>query len=91
MYVELKEAENFSDTYKTWVVGYCLDTDSFFVTNQRHFFWQSDEEFASKKEGVEYFKNNITQFRSIRENILNKTGGWNTNKKFFLEDTGEEF
>ncbi len=37
MYQELKGDENFSDKYTTWVIAYCLDTDSFFVTNQRHF------------------------------------------------------
>jgi hypothetical protein len=91
MYTKLKVGEDFTNTYKTWIIGYCPDTDSFFVTNQRCFFWQSDKEFASEKEGVEYFQNNITQFRSIRENILRKTGGWNINKFFFLENTRENF
>ena len=29
MYQELKGNENFSDKYATWVIAYCLDTDSF--------------------------------------------------------------
>ena len=38
MYQELKGNENFSDKYAMWIITYCLDTDSFFATNQRHFF-----------------------------------------------------
>ena len=33
MYQELKGNENFSDKYATWIIAYCLDTDSFFATN----------------------------------------------------------
>mgnify|MGYP000708417469 CR=1 FL=1 len=29
MYQELKGNENFSDKYATWIIAYCLDTDSF--------------------------------------------------------------
>lgn len=39
MYQKLKGNENFSDKYATWIIAYCLDTDSFFATNKRHFFW----------------------------------------------------
>ena len=29
MYKELDKNEAFSDTYATWIIAYCLDTDSF--------------------------------------------------------------
>lgn len=29
MYQKLKGNENFSDKYATWIIAYCLDTDSF--------------------------------------------------------------
>lgn len=49
MYKELKENENFNDAYSSWIIAYCLDTNSFFVTNQRHFFWEYDTEFYEKE------------------------------------------
>lgn len=52
MYQELKGDENFSDKYATWVIAYCLDTDSFFVTNQRHFFWEYNDEFQCENDAV---------------------------------------
>jgi hypothetical protein len=45
MYQKLKGNENFSDKYATWIIAYCLDTDSFFATNKRHFFWEYNDEF----------------------------------------------
>ena len=35
MYKKLKDNESFSDTYATWIIAYCLDTDSFFATTQK--------------------------------------------------------
>lgn len=43
MYQKLKGNENFSDKYATWIIAYCLDTDSFFATNKRHFLVQIGE------------------------------------------------
>lgn len=35
-YVETKE--NFSTEYPTWIIGYCIDTDSFFFARIRDAF-----------------------------------------------------
>lgn len=37
MYQELKGNENFSDKYATWIIAYCLDTDSFFCNESKTF------------------------------------------------------
>lgn len=91
MYRELKGNENFSDKYPTWIIAYCLDTDSFFATNQRHFFWEYDDEFQCENDAINYFRNHLNQFRNARKEILNNCGGWSINKDLFLENTKESF
>ena len=71
MYQELKGNENFSDKYATWVIAYCLDTDSFFATNQRHFFWEYNDEFQCENDAINYFRNHLNEFRNakLQENV----------------------
>jgi len=91
MYQELKGNENFSDKYATWIIAYCLDTDSFFVTNQRHFFWEYHDEFQCENDAVNYFRNHLNEFRNVRKEILSHCGGWSIDKDLFLENTKERF
>lgn len=37
MYKELNKNESFSNTYATWIIAYCLDTDSFFRNKSETF------------------------------------------------------
>ena len=91
MYKELNKDENFSKSYSTWIIAYCLDTNSFFVTNQRHFFWEYDNEFSCENDAINYFKTHLDEFWKIRNGILNSTGGWNTNSDLYLENLRESF
>ena len=54
----LEVDEPFNTKYPTWIVAYCPDEDSFFVTNERHFFWESEEEFDSEEEAIGRVKKN---------------------------------
>lgn len=91
MYQELKGNENFSDKYATWIIAYCLDTDSFFATNKRHFFWEYNDEFQCENDAVNYFRNHLDEFRDARKEILSHCGGWSIDKDLFLENTKERF
>lgn len=91
MYRELKGNEKFSDKYTTWIIAYCLDTDSFFVTNQRHFFWEYDDEFQCENDAINYFRNHLNEFINARKEILSHCGGWSIDKDLFLENTKERF
>lgn len=91
MYRELKDNEKFSDKYTTWIIAYCLDTDSFFATNQRHFFWEYNDEFQCENDAVNYFRNHLDEFRNARKEILSHCGGWSIDKDLFLENTKERF
>ena len=83
--------DNFSDAFPTWIIAYCLDTDFFFVTNQRYFFWEYSTEFQSEDEAVDFFKNHLNVFRDKRKEILSSSGGWDVNAGLFLENTKERF
>ena len=91
MYKKLNESQNFSDTYPTWIIAYCLDSNSFFATNERYFFWEHEREFECENDAISYFKTHLDEFWKIRNGILSSTGGWNTNSDLYLESTKETF
>ena len=61
-YVELPEEMNFSTKSDTFIIAYCPDTDSWFVTKERFFYYEYPKEFMSEEDGICYFKNNIRLF-----------------------------
>lgn len=85
MYCEVNE--DFNTEYPTWVIAFCPDTNSFFVTNQRHFFWQYNQEFWSEKEAIDFFENHICIFVKERNEIAKRCGGIGISNNIFLEDT----
>ena len=91
MYKKLKDDESFSDTYTTWIIAYCPDADSFFVTNQRHFYWEYNDEFQCENDAINYFRNHLKEFWNVRKDILSHTGGWSIDRDLFLENTKERF
>lgn len=91
MYIELAENIDFSQVFPTWIIAYCPDTDSFFATNQRFFFWEDDNEFKSEDDAINYFREHLDDFRKTRNEILSDTGGWSTNSPMYLENTKENF
>ena len=91
MFKELKDTEDFSKTYSTWIIAYCLDSNSFFATNERYFFWEHEREFECENDAVNYFREHLKEFYEIRNEILSSTGGWSINSKLYLENTKESF
>lgn len=86
MYVEVKES--FNTKYPTWIIAYCVDTDSFFVTNERHFFWQYEKEFLSEENAIEYFENHVNEFIEKHNEIAKNVGGGRYNNyHIFLKNT----
>lgn len=91
MYKGLSKNEEFSKTYPTWIIAYCLDSNSFFATNERYFFWEHEREFECENDAVNYFREHLEEFYEIRNEILSSTGGWSKNSDLFLENTRESF
>ena len=66
MNIEHVEVEEPFDTkYPTWIIAFCPDINSFFVTNERNFFWETEEEFDSEEAGINYFENHIQRFITV--------------------------
>lgn len=78
--------EPFNTKYPTWIIGFCPDINSFFVTKERHFFWQTEEEFSSENDGINHFEHNISYFINIANKITHTEKVWlyNTSKWYEL-------
>ena len=76
--------------HDTWIIAFCPDTDSFFVTNQRAFFWEFDKEFESEEIAVNYFEHQVQYFVDLEEKIMSDmVYGWKQLDKVFLENTNK--
>ena len=64
--------EPFDTKYPTWIVAFCPDTDSFFVTNERYFFWESEEVFDSEEAGIYYFEHHVQHYINIEKEIMSQ-------------------
>lgn len=56
--------------HDTYVIAFCPDIDTFFVTNQRAFFWETEQDFETKEDAIEYIKLNIEYFKNIHNQII---------------------
>jgi hypothetical protein len=66
---------DFSAKFPTWILAYCVDTNSWFCTNERFFYYEYPAEFSSEDEGVKYFKDHVTEFFKLsREMYPGKIG-----------------
>ena len=81
-------ADAFSKEYDDWIIAYCLDSDEFFVTRQRGFFWESDSIYKTKRDAIHSFENNLSYYVSVRNEILMKAiMYYKPETKVYLADT----
>lgn len=95
MYIKLPEGMDFSTEFDTYIIAFCPDTDSWFVTNKRFFYYEYPEiEFKTEQEGINYLKRNPKTFYQIEIDMkvyrpsFNKNGIWveNINKLIKIEE-----
>lgn len=67
---DMQEDWDFSKEYSTWIIAYCIDLDTFFITRERGFYWEHEKTFNSNLDAVQYFENNINEFVSIKNSLL---------------------
>lgn len=65
MFEEFAKGQNFSDVFDTYILAYCPDTDTWFPTNQRGFFYEYEAEFSTEKEAATFFHDNANIFYNI--------------------------
>lgn len=61
-YEELPEGMDFSTEFGTFILAFCPDTDSWFATNKRFFYYEYSKEFPDEESAVEFFRNNPELF-----------------------------
>ena len=84
---ECDEGFDFNTKFETYIIAFCPDLDSWFVTNKRFFYYEYEKEFKTEEEGVKFFKANPKLFydEEIRMNVYKpsfyENGVWLDNTK----------
>lgn len=73
---------------RPYIIGYTLDIDHFFITNERHFWWKFEKEFSSSKEAMEYIKDNREYFINKRNEFAEVCGELIKNRRTIFVDDG---
>lgn len=60
---------DFNTEFPTYILAFCPDTDTWFATNKRFFFYEYDKEFQTKDEAELFFCKNAQIFYDIKENM----------------------
>lgn len=69
VYKELPEGTNLSDKFPTYILAFCLDTDSWFATNERCFFYEYPMDFPNEEAAIGYFERNPEVFLKIEKEM----------------------
>lgn len=68
-YKDVPEEYDFCSEFDTWILAFCPDSDSWFATNRRFFFYEYPMEFPNEKAAIDYFKRNPNEFLDLENNI----------------------
>lgn len=55
-YVTIPDEYDFNTEFDTYIIAFCPDTDSWFVTNKRFFYYEYNKEFETEEDGIDFFK-----------------------------------
>lgn len=84
----------FNTEFPTYILAFCPDTDSWFATNQRFFYYEYPMDFPNEKAAIDYFKRNPDVFLKIEENMetyrpsFYSGGVWLENTREFVKTGG---
>ena len=68
-YESIPDGYEFSTEFLTYILGFCPDTDSWFATNQRFFFYEYPMDFPNEETAIEYFKRNPEVFYNLEKEM----------------------
>ena len=68
-YETLPNNVDFSTKFPTYILAFCPDSDSWFATNQRFFYYEYPVDFPNEKAAIDYFKRNPDVFLKIEEDM----------------------
>ena len=68
-YESIPDGYDFSTKFSTYILAFCPDTDSWFATNQRFFFYEYPMDFPNEETAIEYFKRNPGVFYNLEKEM----------------------
>lgn len=68
-YESIPDGYEFSTEFPTYILGFCPDTNSWFATNQRFFFYEYSMDFPNEETAIEYFKRNPEVFYNLEKEM----------------------
>lgn len=87
-YKEIQNGYNPDSEFDTWILAFCPDSDSWFATNHRFFFYEYPMDFPNEEAAIGYFKRHPDVFITLEKDMnihrpyFNEGGVW-------LENTNE--
>lgn len=82
--ISIPDEYDFSTEFPTWIIAYCPDTNSWFCTNKRFFYYEYPDEFQCENDAINYFRSHIPEFTELQRELYPKQ-----NSDLFLENTRE--
>lgn len=69
VYEQIPDEYNFDSKFDTYILAFCPDTDSWFVTNERFFYYEYPMDFPNEVAAVEYFCCNPDVFLKLEKDM----------------------
>lgn len=87
-YKHISEEFDFTSNFSTYILAFCPDTDSWFATNQRFFYYEYPMEFPNEEVAIGYFKCNPNVFLKLEIDMEVYRPSFRKNG-VFLDNTSE--
>ena len=75
-YEKISDGHDFNSEFDTYILAFCPDTASWFVTNKRFFFYEYPMDFPNEAAAIGYFKRNPEVFWEIEQDIMKGHGSY---------------
>lgn len=85
-YVTIPKEYDFNTEFPTWIIAYCPDTNSWFCTKQRFFYYEYPDEFCCENDAINYFRMNSKEFIKLNQEMHPSKSN-----SVFLENTRKEY
>lgn len=64
-YEKVPDGYSFSTEFETYIIAFCPDSDEWFVTNKRFFYYEFPMEFRTEEDGISYFRKHASTFYQL--------------------------
>lgn len=69
-YEIVPDGYDFSTKFDTYIIAFCPDTDEWFVTNERFFYYEFPMEFKTEEDGISYFRKHASTFYQLEIDMV---------------------